>query len=114
MLEVYKSVMVDRDFSHPSGESIRYSTGQPMGLYSSFVGFAYTHHVIVYHCARLAGYRNFDQYSIIGDDVVIWNFKVAQMYRQFLSDAGIPVNQKKSITSTGPSLDQFEFAKRLF
>lgn len=46
--------MVGYPFDY-KGEKISYSTGNPMGAYSSFNSFALTHHYIIYYCCRELG-----------------------------------------------------------
>lgn len=55
--------------------------------------------------------QNFQQYAILGDDVVIWNKDVAECYQRFMNDIGVEINLTKSfigLTNSG------EFAKRHF
>jgi hypothetical protein len=54
----------------------------------------------------------FNDYMILGDDIVIFNCKVAENYQLILKELGIPINLSKSIIgSKGKS--QIEFLKRL-
>jgi hypothetical protein len=62
----------------------------------------------VYYCAQLCGYKNFDQYIILGDDIVIKNDKVAKMYIDVIKGLGVELSEQK----THVSLDTYEFAKR--
>ena len=105
-----------RDFSFKDTRkqvrTCRYEVGQGMGLYSSWPAFAYTHHMIVQWCAFKEGMKSFDEYRIIGDDVVISNERVAKRYRDTLEILEVPISSSKSIVSISPPYSG-EIAKRL-
>jgi hypothetical protein len=42
----------------------------------------------VYYCAQLEGLSNFNQYIILGDDIVIKNDKVAKRYIDVIGKNG--------------------------
>jgi hypothetical protein len=86
------------------GKDIKYSVGQPMGAYSSWAMLAISHHVIVRLAARDCGLRNFMDYCILGDDVVIRNSAVADRYYNLMKTLGVGINLSKSVNS-------FEFAE---
>nr|AWY10970.1 RNA-dependent RNA polymerase [Sclerotinia sclerotiorum mitovirus 7-A2] len=89
---------------------IKYSVGQPMGAYSSWAMLAMTHHVIVQEAAALSGLVGFfDDYAVLGDDIVIRNDDVARSYTRLMNDLGLDINPYKSINSS----EFMEFAKRL-
>lgn len=73
-----------------------------------------THHVIVQLSARRAlGLRDqwFSEYSLLGDDIVIANEAVANVYLTTMRDIlGVDININKSIISP---IGAVEFAKRL-
>lgn len=77
---------------------------------------AFTHHLIIQVAAwesypKLAS-RLFRSYAVLGDDVVIYDPKVAKRYHIILSEMGVTCNLSKSILSNkGLGL---EFAKRTF
>lgn len=98
------------------GKCIKYKVGQPMGLYSSWASLALVHHFIIQYCSYLVGIRRpFVRYSVLGDDVAIWNKAVAEKYEEIIYDLGVTISKAKSYIPKG---DQFpwkaEFAKRLF
>jgi len=101
-------LLSNRKFTTPLGDTVKYSTGQPMGTYSSWAVFTLTHHLVVHYCAYLEGYEDFDQYIILGDDIVIKNDKVAKRYIKVISSLGVEV----SLNKTHVSKDTYEFAKR--
>jgi len=97
---------------HISGP-YRYSVGQPMGALSSWASLALTHHFIVQFAAfrvgELGWYQN---YAVLGDDVVIADLKVARSYLQIMKSLGVECGLHKSIMSyNGIAL---EFAKKTF
>lgn len=88
--------------------TVRYNCGQPMGTYSSWAVFTLTHHFIIYYCARLNGFKSFNQYIILGDDVVIKNDNIAKTYVDVMTGLGVEI----SIAKTHVSSHTYEFAKR--
>jgi len=49
----------------------------------------------------------FKDYAVLGDDVVIGEWKVARFVEQTLAELGVDIERQKSLIS-----DHFEFAKR--
>jgi len=74
--------------------------------------FSLTHHVIIQYCAAQAGFRSwFDDYALLGDDVVIANKDVADIYRYTMVEIlGVEINMSKSLISNNGTA---EFAKQL-
>jgi hypothetical protein len=62
----------------------------------------------VYFCARLNGFKTFNQYIILGDDIVIKNDNVAKTYIEVMEGLGVEI----SVQKTHKSLTTYEFAKR--
>jgi len=115
----WAQLLVDRDFQviHrdlKSVNSVRYSVGQPMGALSSWAMLAFTHHLIVQYCASLVYGNNqfYTDYAILGDDLVIFNHKVAKVYHRIIDSLGVECNLSKSVLS--PKGLGLEFAKRTF
>jgi len=96
------------EFSAPNGDVVQYKTGQPMGTYSSWISFTLAHHLVVKWCAHLEGVENFNQYIILGDDIVIKHDKIAKRYIDVIKKLGVDI----SLTKTHVSKDTYEFAKR--
>jgi hypothetical protein len=93
-------------------KGIRYAVGQPMGAYSSWAMLALTHHAMVQYAAYLAGIRGwFDEYAVLGDDIVIAHDGVATKYLCICRWFGVTVGISKSLVA---SLRTAEFAKKLF
>jgi hypothetical protein len=61
---------------------------------------AITHHVIVRSCALSLGKRNFTDYAVLGDDIVIANDAVAGVYLATMESLGVEINLSKSIVSS--------------
>lgn len=106
--EAWAHVLVGYEYSSKGNPDVSYNAGQPMGAYSSWPAMALTHHLIVRVAALRAGYPHFNQYFLLGDDIVIANAAVAAAYRALLSDLDMPISDAK----THVSEDTFEFAKR--
>nr|WAY16586.1 putative RNA-dependent RNA polymerase [Rhizoctonia solani mitovirus 95] len=88
---------------------LRYAVGQPMGALSSFAMLSVTHHMIVQFAYRVAysvpmsltfnkdtWYTN---YECTGDDIIIFDAKVASEYLKLMSSFGVPINTTKSVVS---------------
>lgn len=96
----------------------RYAVGQPMGALSSWAMLALTHHCIVqwsWYRVCIQDNRNwtwYEDYAILGDDVVIMGGRVADGYCKIMADLGVAIGAHKSLVSrNGRAL---EFAKRTF
>jgi hypothetical protein len=93
-----------------------YTTGQPMGAYSSWPVMALTHHLIVQVASFRAGIGGFNPktafkgYALLGDDLRIDHDLVAKEYKILIKELGMPYSEAKTHTSK----DGFEFAKRWF
>jgi len=101
---------VDDGADDEKTKTVMYTVGQPMGAYSSWAAFSLSHHLVVHYCAKLCGYDNFefDQYIILGDDIVVYDNDVATKYKTVISNLGVEL----SPTKTHVSKDTYEFAKR--
>lgn len=101
-------------YSSSLPSSIRYAVGQPMGALSSWAMLALTHHFILQYCAwttyTVPVGTMFTEYAVLGDDVLIWNKKVAARYLRVLHLLGVEVGLAKSVISNKGL--GFEFAKR--
>lgn len=104
----WMSLLTNRDYYYDNNNSIRYSVGQPMGAYSSWAAFTITHHLVVHYSAYLCGIMNFNDYILLGDDIVIKNDKVAKRYIKIMTKLGVDISSSK----THVSIDTYEFAKR--
>jgi len=105
----WRELLTDREFQL-GNRSIRYGAGQPMGALSSWAAFTLCHHFIVYVAARRANLLHWDNYRLLGDDIVIGNDEVAYQYKKLLIEIGVEYSPHKTITSK----HLFEFAKRVF
>lgn len=115
--QVWSDLLVDRDYLVEGKSPVRYSVGQPMGVYSSWAAFTLTHHFIVQFSAyKVRGKLSwFTSYRLLGDDVFIADRKVADKYREIMTTLGVKISLGKShISGRGtnrPSVG--EFAKRI-
>jgi len=57
--------------------------------------------------------EKFRKYAVLGDDIVIWNGKVADQYKFLMEEFGVSINYAKSKIGTKHN-PHCEFAKRLF
>jgi len=114
---LWSRILIDRDYilpkskNNPEQKVLRYAVGQPMGALSSWAMLAITHHFIVQLCYRFVyplkgGW--FDNYELLGDDIVLFDELVANRYLQFMELIGVPINLSKSVIACKPVV---EFAK---
>lgn len=88
----------------------RFTRGQPLGFYSSWPLFTLTHHMLVWIAALEARpNEHFQDYAILGDDIIIADQRVAERYRALMEDIGGIINIDKSLISHNGTC---EFAKR--
>lgn len=79
-----------------NGNFVRWTKGQPLGLYPSFAIFTLTHGLCLY---ALNGFEHKDKFFVLGDDVIILDNDLASSYYSFLQRNGCPVSESKSIVS---------------
>jgi hypothetical protein len=91
------------DWETPIGP-VHFGTGQPMGLSPSFAAFSISHTLLI---RSLGG--NSDNFRTCGDDVVIFDEKLAKAYIEVLQLIGVEISLSKSLM--GKCL--VEFAGRL-
>jgi hypothetical protein len=87
------------------GLEVRWTNGQPMGLYPSFPSFALTHGILLDFLSE--GRPN--TFFVLGDDVIILDGRVYTAYMEMLKTLGCPHNPDKSIVSSGVT----EFAGKI-
>lgn len=94
--------------------AVHYSVGQPMGALTSWAMLALTHHALVQWAAYRADVIKigewFEDYAILGDDLVIANQMVASEYLVVMKQLGVGVGLHKSLVSASGTA--MEFAKR--
>lgn len=76
--------------------TIRWTKGQPLGLYPSFASFALTHGLLLF---SLNGFSHDNQFFVLGDDVIILDHDLYARYMKALTDMGCPISENKSISS---------------
>lgn len=108
--ELWKTVLTERTFRTDQGP-VRYATGTPMGLLSSWPVFAFTHHAFMEWCAWRCGIRSYKSYIVLGDDIICNNKEVSDLYQASIKQLGVSVSATKCTSSEN---GYAEFAKRLF
>jgi len=76
--------------------TIKWTKGQPLGLYPSFGSFALTHGLLLYYLNDCTFSNDF---YVLGDDVVILDDGLASKYLKCLDELKCPKSDSKSITS---------------
>lgn len=81
-----------------------------MGAYSSWASFAVSNHYIMYYCCRKL-HKDWKQapYVILGDDILIGNKELAELYISTIKSIGVEISGVKTHISNNFA----EFAKRL-
>jgi len=92
----------NRKFLSPDGKRLEYSVGQPMGTYTSWSTFTIMNHMLVRMSSIIENidYINYNQYLIIGDDVVTKSTTLSDRYTSILKDIGVDVSPTKGYTYT--------------
>jgi hypothetical protein len=105
--------VVDREYDTSkskinNGLPVRYAVGQGMGLFSSWVAMAITHHYITNHLCRIPQ----DRYRLVGDDLLILGTRSEfEAYLTIMKKIGLNVNLDKTITSEEKVEHNIEFAR---
>lgn len=109
--KAWTNLMINLPYRYKSKDYF-WAVGQPLGAFSSWASFSLAHHLVVQYCYYKTHRRIkwFSQYGMIGDDIVIWNRKVAVQYQSFMNDLGVDINLSKSLVGVNSG----EFAKRHF
>lgn len=64
--------------------------GQPLGYYSSWPLFSLSHHILVWYAAeQVDPGEYFNKYEVLGDDIVIADARIAEVYAQSLEKLGL-------------------------
>lgn len=92
--------------------TISNSVGMLLGYYGAWPLFSLSHHLLVWMAAeKVYPGLTFRSYGILGDDLIIGDRKVAEVYARRLSDLGVEMSLSKSLVS---KVGAFEFAKRFY
>jgi hypothetical protein len=102
--------VVQRRVTVNGSTKVRYTRGQPMGALSSWGALALIHHCIVRYAAYLVGETQFQNYLVLGDDIVIAGKNVADSYLTVCESLGITLSLQKSYMS---SEGLFNFASQV-
>lgn len=107
--DLWEEVISNRVFEHQNG-GVKYATGNPMGLLSSWPVSSLTHHALKQWCASKLGIKKY-KYLILGDDSLDTDPAVYNLYCETLTKLGLSISRAKSTQSESACA---EFAKRLF
>ena len=82
--------------------TIKWTVGQPLGLYTSFAAFAVCHNIVA-HCAMLSSDKlglneGKKFFAILGDDIMM-DQESAQLMRKIYNSLGCKISESKSIKS---------------
>lgn len=106
-----KHVNLFRDLSRGTwlykSTKIRWTKGQPLGLFPSFGSFALTHGLLLH---SLNGFAHENAFYVLGDDVVILDDSLYIKYREALSLLECPVSDSKTLISSSVA----EFGGKIF
>ncbi|KAM7461324.1 hypothetical protein LguiA_029445 [Lonicera macranthoides] len=80
---------------------VRFATGQQRGYFSSWPLFALCHNFLVWYCAdKVHPGRKFQKYALpltlLGDDIVLGDPKVADLYMSVMTELGVKISTPKS------------------
>jgi len=84
---------------------VRWSKGQPLGLYPSFAMFALTHGFMLKQLAQRCGAftrvleKGHQPFYVLGDDVIILDDALSELYKRELDLLGVEISEPKSLTS---------------
>jgi hypothetical protein len=116
---VWRRLLVNRPYFISNNKynidsgNVYYSVGQPMGALSSWAMLNMIHHLMVQYCYSLNyGFNKpwYRDYVVLGDDLVLFDPKVAEKYLTLCKGLGVEINLTKSVIAKGVPV--VEFAKR--
>jgi hypothetical protein len=111
----WSRLLTAREYFHrDTNKGYKYAVGQPMGAKSSWAMLALTHHIILKAAALKASTETYNDYAILGDDIVLTGSAVATNYTSIMNSLGVKINLFKSITHYADTIPAAEFAKRIF
>lgn len=74
--------------------TMKWTKGQPLGLYPSFASFALTHGILLF---ALCQGKYTGQFYVLGDDVIILDAELANRYSKVLEVLGCPISPEKTV-----------------
>jgi hypothetical protein len=98
----------DNDGANSSNELVRWQRGQPLGTWPSFEVLTITHTLVLESLSLLLG-RLDSPYAILGDDNVIFDWRLWVNYSRVMRRAGNPISEHKSYSG-----NMVEFAGKVF
>lgn len=80
-------------------EYVRYTKGQPQGMYSSFSLFGLSHNLLCRWMCKKLDLVPEDSFRILGDDIVITDTALHNQYRKIMKSMRVPISEDKSLQS---------------
>lgn len=80
--------------------TVSWKVGQPMGYGPSFHLAALTHYIILRYCAAKVKVQWQNKFAVVGDDVTIFDDKIADEYYVTMTELGVEINLEKSVSSS--------------
>lgn len=111
--DLWSDLLSAREFVTETGHLVMYQVGQPMGFKSSFPAMALFHHTIVQQAALNCGIKEFRDYVILGDDIVIASNLVTAEYKSIMAALGMVLSPTKSVSPVDEQKCGAEFCSRL-
>lgn len=96
---VWLELVVSSHWYDPELGYLSWLAGQPLGLFPSFFAFTYTHISVLRHCCLQLGLP-FTCFMILGDDVIISDERLYELYRDKMMCWNVPVSEDKTIASS--------------
>lgn len=89
-----------REYQH-NGLAVKYAVGQSMGLRASWSLATLTHHCMVQYASKLATGKPYfsGRYSLLGDDIVLYNGRLASQYKRLVLGLGVRLSEQKSFVA---------------
>lgn len=79
--------------------NICFVAGQPLGYYSSWPLFALSHHFVMWYAAeQVYPGKKFRGYAILGDDLIITDDRVKEVYSAVRGRLGVRISSSKSLS----------------
>lgn len=82
-------------------KTMSWGCGQPLGIRPSMSMFSLAHNLLLAGICVVEGMDPLETFRILGDDVVISDESVYNMYTAILKDAGVPISWHKCHSSNG-------------
>jgi hypothetical protein len=91
------------------GKLVKVAKGQAMGLNPSFPLFSLTHNLMLFAMCKWLGLDPLKSFRVLGDDVVLGDQRLRDLYQSFCEDFDIPISHHKCLSGHA-----CEFAGKIF